>query len=398
MKIHTELKNLKRAVVLCEHGHTNSSASAIDSIFFEASGKTLRVSSITTYMDTVELSVTIPAKIKEEGRCAINRKEFADLLKKSTGNPDVVIDTFPAKESADITIDSQKCCVSMGLTNFELLDEFREKFSFEPQEFRGVLDLPKTKILCSGIPKSTESSLSDVIQAGCGKLLYAEDTACRAVDAFIGEGTHKIPTEALRLAVKTDGDCLELTTDSAGNGILYNADHTFYTAFYAPNTDAQNTDAPDFAPIIAQLRDTDPAVIMKTADIKTALKQLKPFTAKKGAGDIILRVNDGIAVWLTYECKHNDNEYADAAAAEYFHNCEHAMPMQLCFDFKQLKKAIDKETAEAIQIFDHAEVIRIKGDDLSTVVTKYNALPRWSEEASCIPASCREFQIARAGK
>lgn len=393
MKVLAELKYLKRAVVLCEHGHTNSSASAIDAIFFEASGKTLRVSSITTYMDAVELSVTIPASVKEEGRCAINRKKFADFLKKSTGNPDVVIEAFPTKESADITIDSSKLCVNMGLTDFELLDAFREKFSFEPQEFRGVLDLRKTKILCSGIPKNTKSSLSYVIQAECGKLLYAEDIACRVVDAFIGEGTHKILTKALWLAVKAEGDCLELTTDSAGNGILYNADHTFSTAFYAPNTDA-----PDFVPIIVQLKDTDPAVTMKTADIRTALNQLKPFTAKKGAGDIILRVNDGIAVWLTYECKYNDNEYADAAAAEYFHNCEHTMPMQFCFDFKQLKKAIDKETAEAIQIFDHAEVIRIKGGDLSTVVAKYTTLPRWSEQASCIPASCREFQTARAGK
>lgn len=393
MKIHAELKDLKRAVVLCEIGHSNSSASAVDSILFEASGKTLRVSSITTYLNCIELSVVIPADVKEEGRCAIRRKKFVEFLKKSIGNPDVSIETFPAKERAEINIDGAKLCVDMYLTDFDLLDGFREKFSSEPQEFQGVLDLPKTKILCSGIPKNTGSSLSDIIQAGCGKLLYAKNTACRAIDAFDGEGTHKIPTEALRLAVKAEGDCLELTTDSAGNGILYNADHTFYTAFYAPNTDA-----PDFAPVIAQLMDTDPAVIMKTADIKTALKQLKPFTAKKDAGDILLRVKDRKAVWLTYECKHNDDEYADAAAAEYFHNCEHTMPMQFCFDFKQLKKAIDKETAEAIQIFDHAEVIRIKGGDLSTVVAKYNTLPRWSEEASCILASCRDFQNARAGK
>ena len=393
MKIHAGLKDLKRAVALCEHGCAGSSASAIDAIFFEASGKTLRVSSVIAYMVCIELSVVIPADVKEEGRCAINRKKFAGFLKKSAGNPDVIIETFQAKKCAEINIDGAKLRVDMRSTNFELLDEFREKFSFEPQDFRGVLGLPKTKILCSGISRNTESSLSDIIQAGCGKLLYAEATALRAIDAFDGEGTHKVPTEALRLAAKADGDFLELTTDSAGNGILYNADHTFRTAFYAPTADA-----PDFTAILNQLRDTDPAILMKTADIKTALKQLKPFTAKKGAGDIILRVKDGKAVWLTYECKYNDACYAEAAAAEYFHDCESRQSIQFCFDFKQLKKAIDKETAEAVQIFDHAKVIQIKGGDLSTVVAKYNMLPRWSEEASCIPASCREFQTARAGK
>jgi len=393
MKLNAGLKDLTRAVVLCDHRWTDGSASAIDSIFFEAAGGTLRVSSVTTYMDCIELSVTIPAEVKEAGRCAINRKKFAGFLKKYTGNPDVSIEASQAKECAEITIDGVKLRVVSYPTDFELLDEFREKFSFEPQEFRGVLDLRKAKILCSGIPKRGLSSLSTIIQAGCGKLLYAEPTTLQAIDAFAGVGTHNIPTEAVRLAVEADGDCLELVTDSAGNGILFSVDRAYSVAFYAPYTDAPNAER-----IIAQLRDTDPAVVMKTADVKIALKQLRPFTTRKGAGDIILRVNNDRAVWLTYECTHCDNNYAKVAAAEYFHDCNSTQSMQLCFDFKQLKTAINKETAESITIFDHAEVIQIKGDDLSIVVAKYKTLPRWSEEVSCIPASCWEFQTAQRGQ